>query len=166
MELPKYDSHALIGQSLAGYELLEVLGEGGMGAVYLARHGESGEEVAIKLLLNRFTSDEKMTQRFLNEALAADQVDHPGVLRIHDSGRDEKHGVYLVMELLRGSSLLELCAQHGAMWPLAAARKMHQVALPRGGHRSPRSEAVQPLRDRGRGADRGPGLRAGQAVSG
>src|SRR6266545_3312722 len=75
----------LLGQVLdAKYELLERLGQGGMGAVYRARRKHIGDEGAIKILLQKYVAGEEATERFRREARAAAMLRHPNIVTIHD----------------------------------------------------------------------------------
>lgn len=89
------------------YELLHVIGEGGMGRVYRARH-RSGRLVAIKVLQGEHAKNADALERFFLEAERLNAMGHEGIVHIHDYGtaREEEGGLpYLVMELLRGQSL-------------------------------------------------------------
>ncbi|HEX4512271.1 MAG TPA: serine/threonine-protein kinase, partial [Polyangiaceae bacterium] len=88
----------------ASYEVVRQLGEGGVGRVYEAIHHPSGRTVAIKTLRTEHGSP--TSQRLLlNEAAAAAQVTHPAIVELIDVGRDDRGAMFLVMELVRGSSL-------------------------------------------------------------
>ncbi len=88
----------------ANYEVVRQLGEGGVGRVYEAVHHPSGRVVAIKTLRTEHGS--ASSQRLLlNEAAAAAQLAHPAIVEILDVGRDDHGAMFLVMELVRGSSL-------------------------------------------------------------
>jgi len=90
--------------SRANYEVIRQLGEGGAGRVYEAVHHPSGRVVAIKTL--RAEHGGPTSQRLLlNEAAAAAQLSHPAIVELLDVGRDERGAMFLVMELVRGSSL-------------------------------------------------------------
>jgi serine/threonine-protein kinase len=95
----------VIGQRFGNYRAVSLLGEGGMGAVYMAEHPDIGRKVAIKVLRAEFSRDPQLLQRFLNEARAANAIRHPNIIEILDSGTTEEGMPYLVMELLEGQSL-------------------------------------------------------------
>jgi serine/threonine-protein kinase len=95
----------MIGQQFGNYRVLSLLGEGGMGAVYLAEHPGIGRRVAVKVLHKQFSGDEQLLGRLLNEARAANAIRHPNIIEILDSGMREDGTPYLVMELLEGESL-------------------------------------------------------------
>jgi serine/threonine protein kinase len=86
------------------YELEGVLGEGGMGVVYRARHRWTHRPVALKVLNAEAASSEESIARFMREARSAAALRHPNVVDVLDMGRDEG-GVYLALELLEGDSL-------------------------------------------------------------
>jgi serine/threonine-protein kinase len=95
----------MIGQLFGNYRALSVLGEGGMGVVYLAEHPEIGRKVAVKVLHADFARDQQVLTRFLNEARAANAIRHPNIIEILDSGVLADRTPYLVMELLEGEPL-------------------------------------------------------------
>ncbi len=107
------------------YHLLTELGRGGMGAVFLARHVELGREVAIKVLLGDAGPSEEA--RFRREAAAAASLNHPGIVRVHDFGR-EQGTLYLVLERVEGESLAARLARQGPLAPREAAALVVEVA--------------------------------------
>jgi serine/threonine-protein kinase len=100
-------SFRLVGQSLGPYVIEKVLGRGGMGIVYLARHKQIGQEVAIKVLRQRLSTDKVSAERLLKEARAVTLVQHAGLVRIHDYQQTADGVPYIVMERLRGQPLAE-----------------------------------------------------------
>ena len=103
----------MIGEQFGNYRSLSLLGEGGMGAVYLAEHPGIGRRVAVKVLHKNYTRDEHLLARFLNEARAANAIRHPNIIEILDSGMLADGTPFLVMELLEGESLGTRLRQHG-----------------------------------------------------
>ena len=95
----------MIGEQFGNYRAISLLGEGGMGAVYLAEHPGIGRRVAVKVLHREYTTDEQLLGRLLNEARAANAIRHPNIIEILDSGMRQDGTPYLVMELLEGESL-------------------------------------------------------------
>jgi serine/threonine protein kinase len=87
------------------YEIVEVLGEGGMGTVYRVRHRTLERALALKALRRDLASDKDLPQRFIQEAKAAAAVDHPNVVQITDFGTLDTGQPYFVMELLEGEPL-------------------------------------------------------------
>ena len=124
-------SDSLRGQVLDGkYELIERLGEGGMGAVYRARRVHIGDEVAVKILHPKYLADEAAVSRFRREARAAAQLHHPNVVTIHDYGETEAAGeslAYIVMELVSGVSLRDLLRSEGKLDPHRAVWLMRDI---------------------------------------
>lgn len=87
------------------YEVLEVLGEGGMGLVYVAEHLKLRKKVALKVIHSRYIGVREVSIRFAREAMAASRIDHPHIVGVLDYGTFEDGGAYLVMQLVRGDSL-------------------------------------------------------------
>ncbi len=96
---------------LGHYRLLAPLGAGGMGRVYRARDTRLGREVAIKLLETRSQAIETAINRFLAEARAASNLNHPNIVTIHEVGDSPVHGRYIVMELVVGRTLRAVAAE-------------------------------------------------------
>src|SRR5678816_3902090 len=106
------------GARLGPYEIVSLLGAGGMGEVYRARDTRLGREVALKILPQRFAADRDRLRRFEGEARAAAAIEHPGVLAVYDVGVFED-SPYLVTELLSGTTLRQLL-DHGRPTPTRA----------------------------------------------
>jgi len=101
------------------YRLVARLGAGGMGEVYKGVHATIGSKVAIKLLHATAARDRSLQERFLLEAKAVNRIEHPGVVKVLDAGRTDNGRPFLVMELLDGSSLHELCKAGNLSMPQA-----------------------------------------------
>ena len=95
----------MIGQTFGNYRVTGLIGEGGMGVVYVAEHPGIGRRAAVKILRPGLTEDPEMTKRFFNEARAANAIRHPGIVEVFDSGTLPTGVSYIVMELLEGESL-------------------------------------------------------------
>jgi serine/threonine-protein kinase len=96
----------MLGERVAGkYELKRVLGTGAMGAVYEGVHVDIGKRLAIKLILPEFCDTQEVVARFRREARAASAVDSEYIAQIYDFGRDERLGLYMVIEYLEGEDL-------------------------------------------------------------
>jgi eukaryotic-like serine/threonine-protein kinase len=109
-------SDPLAGKVLGSkYQLIECVGEGGMGAVYRARRVHIGDEVAVKLLRPEFITDEQAVERFRREARAAAHLHHVNVVTIHDYGEVSGEGAhaFIVMEFVAGKSLRQLLRTEG-----------------------------------------------------
>jgi eukaryotic-like serine/threonine-protein kinase len=97
---------SLVGQVVSGrYRVRELIGEGGMGAVYLAEHTHMRKRVALKLLHAEMSKDEEVLARFRREAEAAARVEHPNVATATDFGQTEDGSFFLVLEYVEGTSL-------------------------------------------------------------
>lgn len=93
----------MIGRTIANYEILEKLGEGGMGVVYKARDVTLGRSVALKFLHSR-RADEEERHRFIHEAQAASALDHPNICTVHQIGEAED-GQFIAMAYYEGETL-------------------------------------------------------------
>ena len=116
----------LAGRSIAGYRLLERVGEGGTAEVYRAEHPERGA-CAFKVLRQRLRGDPTAVQRFLREAGYGSRVVHPGVVRTYDYGEaDGLH--YLALEWADGESLATFLHRTGPLAPADAVPLVRQLA--------------------------------------
>jgi hypothetical protein len=116
----------LIGQTIEGkYKLMARLGEGGMSVVYRARRVHIGDEVAVKILLEKLASDDAALARFRREARAAAMVHHANVITIHDFGepREGQANAFIVMEFVKGTPLRDLLNSVG-QFPVERASRM------------------------------------------
>jgi serine/threonine-protein kinase len=102
------------------YRVTESLGEGGMGAVFVAEHLKLRKSVAVKVIRAELAGNGEVAARFAREAMATAQFEHPHVASAIDYGTLPEGGAYFVMQLVRGESLRELLDRRGALpWPLA-----------------------------------------------
>jgi len=116
----------LAGRTIAGYRLLERVGEGGTADVYRAEHPEHGH-CAFKVLRQRLRGDPTAVKRFLREAGYGSRVRHPGVVRTYDFG--EADGLnYLALEWAEGQSLAQFLHHNGPLAPDFAADLVGQLA--------------------------------------
>jgi eukaryotic-like serine/threonine-protein kinase len=108
---------ALVGRDIAGGKLVieELVGVGGMGAVYRARHKQLNKQVAVKVLHAKYRDDMAFCARFHAEALAISQLDHPNVVRILDYGQEPDGLLYLAMDFLSGVELHEVLELQGTL---------------------------------------------------
>ncbi|MBN9118353.1 MAG: serine/threonine protein kinase [Planctomycetes bacterium] len=117
------------GFRIGPYVIQDMLGRGGMGAVYLGEHLELHRKVAIKILAPGKGEDHKLAlERFLREARAAAALDHPNIVRLHDIARHNDNTSYLVMEYVEGHTLQQLVDRDGPMPPDVAAECVAQAA--------------------------------------
>ncbi|WP_330253510.1 serine/threonine protein kinase [Nocardia sp. NBC_00565] len=90
-----------VGETFAGYVIEGVLGQGGMGTVYLARHPRLPRSVALKLLNREVSADEELRRRFGQEADVIARLEHPGIVDIYDRGTDGGH-LWIAMQFVEG----------------------------------------------------------------
>ncbi len=116
------------GYKIDKYVLLDLLGRGGMGRVYLAKDVRLNRHVALKILSQERMNNPRAIARFQREAKVGAQLQHENLVRIYDEGED--HGVrYLVMEYIEGKNVGQLIGELGSIpWP-TAARLGRQIAL-------------------------------------
>ena len=115
--------HPLIGQVIAErYRVVELLAEGGMGAVYIAEHLTLHKEVALKVVHPEHAGNEELIARFAREAMATSRIDHPNVISAMDFGKLPDGTAYLAVQLVRGPSLTRvLRAEKRLPWARAAS---------------------------------------------
>ncbi len=121
------DAQSWIGAMAGEYRLERVLGRGGMGTVYAARHPVIDKRVAVKVLATRLACDPLAVRRFIDEARAVNRISHPGIVDIFAFGQLPRGPNFLVMEYLEGETLAEQL-ERGALRPMAACRLLAQVA--------------------------------------
>ena len=115
------------GFTIGKYRVLERLGSGGMGTVYLCEHMQVRRKVAIKVLPSSQASNPSSLGRFKREARAAGVMDHPNLVKAHDI--DEDGGLhFIVMDYVDGISLQQLVSRHGAMDPTPHAHFVSQAS--------------------------------------
>jgi serine/threonine protein kinase len=128
----------LIGQTLGNYQITSVIGEGGMGTVYLGEHRTLRRKAAVKVLKRQFAADANMVKRFVEEARAASAVAHPNIVDIHDVGTLVDGLPFMLMEYLNGESLGRRLARVGRLSPSEARSIVIQS-----------SSALEAVHDRG-----------------
>jgi eukaryotic-like serine/threonine-protein kinase len=109
-------------RTIHNYVIKQQIGQGGMGAVYLAEHARIGRRVAIKVLLPATSAQPDLVRRFFNEAKAAAEIRNPHIVDVIDFGELEDGTSYIIMEWLEGRSLAEALAKDG------------RIAIPRAVH--------------------------------
>lgn len=115
-----------IGRTIAGkFQVLELIGQGGMGRVYKARHATLDRLVCVKLLRPALLEDQTVVGRFEREAKAASRLNHPHSIQVLDFGQDELGALYLVMEYVAGRDLRLTLRDE---FPLGEERICHVIA--------------------------------------
>src|SRR5262249_35010380 len=112
------------GTQVGSYEIVSLIGAGGMGEVYRAHDPRLRRDVAVKVLPHAFANDPDRLRRFEQEARAAAALSHPNILAIYDTGTTQEGAPYVVFELLEGETLRERLT-HGAL----PAREATAIAL-------------------------------------
>jgi eukaryotic-like serine/threonine-protein kinase len=116
-----------IGDVVAGrFRIEELIGQGGMGKVYRARHLSLDRQVCLKMLRPALLEDSTVVGRFEREAMAASRLNHPNSIQVLDFGRNPSDGsLYIVMEHVLGKDLRQLLRDE---WPIPEARLCHIIA--------------------------------------
>jgi serine/threonine-protein kinase len=121
--------HDWTGREVEGrYKVLERIGEGGMGVVYVAEHLALKKKVAFKVILPQLAAHEELLLRFKREALATGQLDHPHIAAAIDFGELEDGSAFMVMPWVRGESLQANLEKNGALSYRRAASLCAQIA--------------------------------------
>jgi eukaryotic-like serine/threonine-protein kinase len=110
------------------YQLLDMIGQGGMGRVYLARDTRLDRPVALKILSPERMNNPRAVARFHREARVGARLQHENLVRIYDFGESNSR-YFLVMEYIEGKTIASLIAEQGPVPPATAARLVRQVAL-------------------------------------
>lgn len=110
------------------YQIIEQLGEGAFGTVYLAHQIGMERKVALKVLKSDVESDESVKNRFLQEVRIISQLRHPNTVTIHDFGETDDDKIYMVLEFLEGQTLSDLQVEQSQLSPPLAVKLVKQVA--------------------------------------
>ncbi|ACY17448.1 serine/threonine-protein kinase [Haliangium ochraceum] len=128
MRTKPLDANEVVGQVIDGrYSIKKLVGEGGMGRVYLAEHVEIGRRVAMKILHPVYSHMPDLVERFRREARAASRIGHPHIVDVTDSGRTREGSVYFVMEYLEGVDVGTVIEREGALDVRRALRVTTQI---------------------------------------
>ena len=114
------------GSEIAGFRLEQLLGRGGMGAVYRAEDVRLGRKVALKLLVPELAENERFRERFLRESQTAASLDHPHIVPIYAAGEADGQ-LYLAMRYVEGADLRQLIAREAPLEPERVLRIAEQV---------------------------------------
>jgi pSer/pThr/pTyr-binding forkhead associated (FHA) protein/predicted Ser/Thr protein kinase len=115
------------GTEIGGYRILNLLGQGGMGVVYLADHVGSGQRVALKLLTPDLARSSGFRERFVREANYASTMRHPNVIEVFDAGEQE-NVLYIAMQYVEGEDLKALLVREGRLDARRTVGILGQVA--------------------------------------
>ena len=117
-----------VGQRIGKYVVTDLLGEGGMGVVFSAKHEALGRDVAIKLLHAEFSTEAKHVARFRQEAEAVSAIGHPHIVSIYDFGRTDDGALYYVMERIHGETLARRAQREPWLSPPEIVAVFGQIA--------------------------------------
>jgi serine/threonine protein kinase len=104
-----------VGATVGNYQVLQKIGSGAMGNVFLAHHPVIGKRVALKVIHPELASNEEMIARFFNEARAVTQIGHENIVDVQDFGQTPDGDSFIVMELLEGFSLGDRLKHEGSL---------------------------------------------------
>ena len=122
----KVSAPDLVGQKLGEFEIVDVVGVGGMGAVYKAYQPSLDRTVALKILPHEISSNANSLERFTREARAAAAVNHPNIIEIYSVGEDGGYH-YIAMELVEGETLSDMLRHDGPLPVRVALKAMEQT---------------------------------------
>src|SRR5438477_7821226 len=102
---------------LSRYETVRLLGEGGMGRVYLARQTDLGRQVVVKVMHDQMAADPKFCERFQRETLLMARFQHPYAVTLYDASLNDPQGPCIVMEYIKGMTLEAMLRRDGRFSP-------------------------------------------------
>lgn len=118
----------MVGRVFLGrYEAIRLLGEGGMGRVYLAKQLDLGRQVVVKVMHDHIASDAKFRERFTRETLAMARFQHPYAVTLYDASLSDPQGPCIVMEYIKGVTLDNMLASVGRLAPARVARLLRML---------------------------------------
>jgi serine/threonine-protein kinase len=118
----------MLGRVFMGrYETTRLLGEGGMGRVYLARQLDLGRQVVVKVMHDPIAADPKFRERFTRETLLMARFQHPYAVTLYDASLNDPQGPCIVMEYIRGVTLDQLLRANGRLSPGRVARLLYML---------------------------------------
>jgi serine/threonine protein kinase len=118
----------MLGRIFMGrYETVRLLGEGGMGRVFLARQLDLGRQVVVKVMHDHIAADPKFRERFARETLLMARFQHPYVVTLYDASLNDPQGSCIVMEYIRGITLDEVLQKNGRLTPARVGRLLYQL---------------------------------------
>src|SRR6516162_7138828 len=112
---------------LGRYETISLLGEGGMGRVYLAHQKDLGRQVVVKIMHDHIAADPKFRERFTRETLLMARFQHPYAVTLYDASLNDPQGPCIVMEYIRGITLDQLLHNNVRLTPARVGRLLYQL---------------------------------------
>ena len=116
------------GQLIGNYRIVQKVGTGGMGAVYLAEHPMIGKRVALKVIHRELASNKEVVQRFFQEARAVNRIGNEHIVEIHDFGVTPEGDHFYIMEYLEGRTLASVLSREGVLPTMRALHIGAQIA--------------------------------------
>jgi serine/threonine-protein kinase len=118
----------MVGRTFLGrYETVRVLGEGGMGKVYLAKDTQLPRQVVVKVMHEHIAADKKFCERFKRETDMTARFQHPYAVMLHDASLNDPGGPCIIMEYIRGITLDELLIRNTRLSPVRVGRLLGQI---------------------------------------
>gem|GEM_PF-3385339 len=111
-----------VGSTVGNYRVVQKIGQGAMGEVWLATHPVIGKRVALKVIHPELSTNEEMIARFFNEARAVTQIGHDNIVEMQDFGQTPEGDSFMIMELLEGRDLGQIMKEEGSF---SVSRTMH-----------------------------------------
>src|SRR6266446_8578445 len=108
------------------YQAIRLLGEGGMGRVYLAKQLDLGRQVVVKVMHDNIASDPKFRDRFQRETLLMAKFQHPYAVTLYDASLNDPQGPCIVMEYIRGVTLDTVLQNNNRLTPTRIGRLLYQ----------------------------------------
>ena len=118
----------MLGQRIRNYRIVREVGRGGMAVVYEATREDIGSRAALKILRPEYAANQEIAARFLNEARAANRIEHAGIVRIFDYGREPDGTIFLAMEFLEGETLYKRLKRQKQLSSADTIRLGRQIA--------------------------------------
>ena len=112
---------------LGRYEAVQLLGEGGMGRVYLAKQADLGRHVVVKVMHDHVAADAAFRERFVRETLLMARFQHPYAVTLYDASLNDPQGPCIVMEYIKGVTLDALLQSNGRLSPQRVGRLLRQL---------------------------------------
>jgi tRNA A-37 threonylcarbamoyl transferase component Bud32 len=125
---PNPEQDPLIGEVVGGCTINAKIGQGGMGAIYLAHHEALRKDVVVKILPPESAANPRTVERFFREARAAAKLEHPNIVHVQDVGTTERNLHYIIMQYIDGQNLEERIQAQGRHAPADSARVILEVA--------------------------------------
>jgi serine/threonine-protein kinase len=111
------------GQTIGNYRILNKIGTGGMGAVFVAEHPAIGKKVAVKVIHRELAANKEVVSRFFQEARSVNKIGHEHIIEIHDFGISPDGDHFYIMEFLEGQTLAQALSRSPIMDTMRALHR-------------------------------------------